>query len=256
MAIVTSTRNATAQHAAALKQRKHRRRTGLHLAEGPHAVDAALAAGRVERLLVAPQWRERYDDAGVEIVEVTDHVLEAVADAVTPQGVIAVVVSTTASLAAALVHGGAVVLDRVADPGNVGTVVRTADAFGTNCVVTTTGCADVFSPKVVRATAGALYRVDVVAGADVGGIIDAAEAARRVTVGLASHGESEIDELQSLDGPVVFVGSESHGIAAEMLERLDMRVRIRMSQHAESLNAAVAAGIALHEMWRGPHAGG
>lgn len=251
MAIVTSTRNAVVRHAAALTRRKQRRDAGLHLAEGPHAVDAALAAGRVERLFVTQPWRERYAGVDVEVTEVADHVLHAIADAATPQGVVAVAASQTTSVAAALTRGGAVVLDRVADPGNVGTVIRTAEAFGVRCVATTAGCADVFSPKVVRATAGALYRIEVAVDVDIDEVVDAARGARRVTVGLASRGESGLGALAGVDAPVLVVGSESHGIAADVLARLDMRVRIAMSDDAESLNAAVAAGIALHEIWRG-----
>jgi TrmH family RNA methyltransferase len=130
----------------------------------------------------------------------------------------------------------ALALWRVADPGNVGTLIRTADAFGAS-VDLSPGCADPTGPKALRASAGAVFRVPL-----------GAAAGRRI--GLVAHGERSLDELEVVDRTVFVLGAERTGLSPEVEQECDELATIRMPGAAESLNVAAAGAIALYEWSR------
>lgn len=244
---LTSTRNPRVQAAASLTRRRERRRTGSHLVEGPRAVAEALAAGVVtEVFATADTWP---DDLGPQAdtiarYEVPDHVLAAVADAHSPQGIVAVATTPAASLDALADARLVVLLDQVADPGNVGTVVRTADAAGADAVVVLTGGADPFGPKAVRAAVGSSYHLPVVTDVDLEVAARTLRAAGHRLLGLDAAGDRSIHDLVAADAPLTLVlGSEAHGLSDPAA--LDGTLRVPIARRAESLNAAAAAAVAL-----------
>jgi TrmH family RNA methyltransferase len=136
--------------------------------------------------------------------------------------------------------GVGLALWRVADPGNVGTLIRAADAFGPAFVALSHRCADPTGPKAIRASMGALFRVPVVAF----------EAAPSRRVALMAHGEPPLDEIE-LDGPTTFVlGAEREGLPDEVLAQCDARATIPLATDADSLNVAMAGAIALYVLSR------
>lgn len=179
---------------------------------------------------------------------VTDPVMRRLSDASTPPGVIAVVRTPDVTLPVPTT-GAVLVLDGVADPGNVGTLVRTAAAFG--AAVVSIGGADPFGPKAVRASAGACYRtsihrleVDAVTS-------DALRGTGRPVLGLAADGPRTLVEVVAElpeQGVVLVVGSEPNGLTAPVREALDGLVRIPMAGGVESLNVAAAGAIAMHAL--------
>jgi TrmH family RNA methyltransferase len=186
--------------------------------------------------------------AGARAQQVVPGALASVLDLQAPQAVVAVVAQSLVTSAdvvrgAAAAHRPVLVLVDVADPGNVGTLVRTAEAAGCAGVVLAGSCADLFNPKTVRATAGALFRVPVAAVGEVDAVLDELDGAGLV-VAATVGGSGAAPESVDLAGAVaLLVGSEAHGLAASVLERCDVRVSVPMEGRLESLNAAVAGSV-------------
>lgn len=242
--VLTSTRNPRVRAAAALARRRERVSRGQHLAEGPRAVAEALAAGLVVEVLATPDRAQGLVvPPGTPVTLVADHVLAAIADATTPQGVVAVVTTPRAALPDALTGDLVVVLDRVADPGNVGTIVRTADAAGVTGVVVTAGSADPFGPKAARAAVGSSYHLPVVTDVDLHDVRAACTASGRRLLGLDAGAARSVFDLDPAEGPVALVlGSEAHGLIDATV--LDGTLAIPIAGRAESLNVAAAAAVA------------
>lgn len=222
--------------------------------EGPQAVREALVAGALDELYVAGDHPELVAAAGrARVTAVSPEVLAAMAATVTPQGVLGVGPLVDVPLAQALAGAPRLVavLDEVADPGNAGTVLRTADAMGADAVVLTAGSVDPHNGKCVRATAGSLWHLPVVSGP---ALPDVARALRDLGVQLLAttgHGGSDSRDLDDLDDvlarPTAWLfGGEAHGLSGPALALADARVTIRLAGRAESLNLATAAAICLH----------
>jgi len=223
--------------------------------EGPQAVREALAAGLVTELFV----ESGRDHAallaaadGVRINQLTAAGLAALAETVTPQGVVAVARQRHLTLAEALagVPALAVVLAGIADPGNAGTVLRTADAAGAAVVVFPDGTVDPYNGKCVRASAGSLFHVDVVRGGTPEDAVATLKGGGFTVLAADARGEHDLDQLLDdgrLAGRTTWVfGSEAHGLPAPVLAAADARVRVPIHGRAESLNLAAAAAVCLY----------
>jgi RNA methyltransferase, TrmH family len=246
--VITSTRNPRVQAARGLRRARERRAQGLHLVEGPLAVQEALAAGVVVEVFVTEHLASSVSGHPVEVV--ADHVLDHLADATTPQGVVAVARTVTARLDT-VGAGVLVVLDRVADPGNAGSILRTADALGAAGVVLTAGSVDAFAPKTVRAAVGSTYHLPIVTDVTLAEVAAAARASHRLLVGLDAAGAEPLELLAGRAEPVWLVlGNEAHGLDPDGAALLDTTVAIALHPRAESLNVAAAAAIAIHAATR------
>jgi RNA methyltransferase, TrmH family len=251
--LITSVRNERVKDAAALARRRTRRDRGRHLVEGPNAVREALAAGVVEEVFATEEAASHLElPDGVVRRTVADHVLDRLADATTPQGIVAVARTATAALADVAGTGLLVVLHEVADPGNAGTIVRTADAVGATAVVATAGSVDLFSPKAIRAAVGSTYHLPLVVEVDLPTVADVCRAAGQAVLGLDAAGERSVFDLESRHEPLALVlGNEAHGLPAGAAASLDATVAIPRWGRAESLNVAAAAAVSLYAAARG-----
>lgn len=248
---ITSRTNPLAVRVRKLNSRRAcRRAEGVFAAEGPKLLAEALRWGaELETVVCAEGVSLPELPPGVRVVEAPDSLLASMADTESPQGVIFLCRGRALALPERLEPGRWLVLDGVQDPGNVGTVWRTADAFGADGVILCGGCADPWSPKTVRATMGAAFRLPVYEGT----IDEAAERLARAGVPLyaAALREDTADvRAVRLDGAAVVIGSEGRGVSRRALELCRGTVKIPMRARCESLNAAVAAAVVLWEMAR------
>lgn len=255
---VTSTKSARVTAVRALHERKGRRAAGRFVVEGPQAVAAALAAGAPLREVYATDEAlmtdlvRALDAAGVEVVETSPQALAAMAQTQQPQGVVAVcdLLPNTPLDELLAGTGPVLVLEALADPGNVGTAIRAADAAGAAGVVLTVDSADPHNGKVVRSTAGSLFHLPICTGVTIDEVADAAVRAGR-TLAVAT-GDGDTDLVQAartaqVDATTVWVvGSEAHGVSPAARARATRAVRIPMTGRAESLNAGVAAAVVLY----------
>jgi RNA methyltransferase, TrmH family len=188
--------------------------------------------------------------AGVDPTLVQTGALGRVLDTASPRPIAAVVALPAHPLETAVGCDLALVLVDVADPGNVGTLVRTAEAAGAGAVVCCGATADPFAPKAVRASAGSVLRVPVVVDQDAGRVLDALAGRGTATFGLAA-GAPEAYDAVDLRAPVALVlGSEAHGLPPEVAGRVDRLVAIPMTGGVESLNVATAGAIVCFEVAR------
>ena len=248
-----------------LAGRPARERAGLFVAEGPQAVREAVAAGAVTQLYATAEAATRYDAivaaaaaAGVPARPVTSEVLAAMADTVTPQGLLAVcrLVGVSLETVVAARPRLVAVLARVRDPGNAGTVIRAADAAGADAVVLTDASVDVHNPKCVRSTAGSLFHLPVVTGVPLDVAVTALRGAGSTVYAADGAGDVDLDDLlddaeagrpAGLTGPTAWVfGNEAWGLPAADRALADAAVRVPVHGSAESLNLATAATVCLY----------
>lgn len=247
-----------------LRRRKGRAEHGLFLAEGPRVVSDLLDSPlRTETLIVArsaaregalAELARRAAAAGVPVETLPDAELEALADTASPQGVMAVGRIPERAWPEREPRR-ILVLDAVGDPGNVGTLIRTAEAAGAEAVVCLPGTADPWSPKVVRAAAGSAFRIPVL------GLGWEAARARIREAGLALWAADPAGEpfFRGEVAPgrlALALGNEAHGISPAVLEAADRRISIPMAGRAESLNVAAAGAILMDRTLGGGGIGG
>lgn len=231
------------------------------LVEGPHAIAAALVmpAGQVREVFATAAAADREVDllralarAGVTLRIVSARVMRTLGDTVTPPGIVAVVGDPSVDLPTAFAGRPrlAVVLDGVADPGNAGTVIRTADAAGARAVVATAGSVDVWSGKCVRSSAGSVFHLPIVTDVSAVAAAQQARDAGCAVFATAADGADDLDDLVDrgrLATPTVWIlGNEAHGVSVEAKATADQVVRLPIYGRAESLNLAAAAAVCLY----------
>ncbi|MGN0778971.1 MAG: TrmH family RNA methyltransferase [Aristaeellaceae bacterium] len=245
---LTSLKNPRVQQWRSLKERKGRKETGCFLVEGRKMVEEALRSAFPVEAVLADESRlsELALPAHVPVYALPEHVLAAVCDTKTPQGVAAVVrMQAPAALGRRLVA-----LDGVQDPGNVGTIIRTADAAGLDGVLLSTQCADVFSPKVLRATMGSIFRMGIRVTDDLPGELTHLKQAGMSILSSQLDGTPFYEREPVGTSFCLVIGSEGNGVTPEVQAAATHRVKLPMRGGAESLNAAVAAGIMMYELMR------
>lgn len=243
-----------------LMRRRHRDEAGLFLAEGPQAVREALGAGAVVDLFAtvdglgrAPDLVETAHAAEAGVWPVTEQGLASLTETVTPQGIVAVCRHIHHTDPGAVLGAGTrlvVTLAGVADPGNAGTMLRTADAAGASAVVFPHGCVDPYNGKCVRASAGSLFHVDIVRGGTTEATVRTLRDAGLTVLAADARGAVDLDDYADaggLDGRTAWLfGSEAHGLPAAVADLADARVRVAIYGRAESLNLAAAAAVCLY----------
>ena len=241
-----------------LHRRRDREQTRRFLAEGPQAVREALGrAGLVHELFGTRAALTRYAElaarAGAQNVPVslvTDDALAALADTVNPQGLVAACDHLDVPLDRADAGRLVAVLVEIRDPGNAGTVLRTADAAGAGAVVFAGASVDPYNGKEVRASAGSLFHLDVVREREPEHAIGELRARGLRVLAATGHGDADLDDLADagdLAAPTAWLfGSEAHGLTEDVLAAADARVRVPIHGRAESLNLAAAAAVCLY----------
>lgn len=246
-----SSSNARLAEARRLTRRSARREAGRFLAEGAQAVREALAAEAVLELFATAEAIERHPELTADAAEISAKDAAALSETVTPQGLVAVCRAVDVPLASALASGPALVAALVDanDPGNAGTILRTADAAGAGAVIFAGGV-DPYNGKAVRASAGSLFHLDVVVGVDVGEVLDAARTAGRRALATTGTGARDLDELADageLALPTLWLfGNEARGLPSDVVAAADASVRVPIHGRAESLNLAAAAAVCLY----------
>lgn len=251
--MISSPRSPRVRAVAQLKQRTARSETGLFVLEGPQALRDAIAAGAaLDEVFFTAEAARRHPeliaDAGAETVEVSDEALARMADTRSPQGLVATARQFPRRLADVLDGARrAVILHEVNDPGNLGTIIRVADAAGFDAVVVTEGSVDIYNPKVVRATTGSLFHVPHAVGVSTE---DAVVAARKQGLSVLAADVSG-DDLgpgePALTEPHAWLfGNEARGLDDATLASADRSLRVPIVGRAESLNLATAAAVCLY----------
>lgn len=259
--LITSTANPLIKE---VLRRKERRRVGSSFViEGVHLIEMALScpAAVVERVFFAEhiynseqgrKLMDRLKESTVHLTETSKKVIDKLSDTETPQGIVAVISLKVPSLDAIRLKAVPMLLvcDGIKDPGNIGTIVRAADASGADAVLLTPGTCDPFMPKAVRASAGSVFALPVLPETGVEEIAGFL-AERHIALYAADVRASSSLYETDFRGPAAMIfGNEAHGIGAKLLNKAELLFKIPVIGRAESLNVAMAASISLYEAVR------
>ncbi len=246
--------------------KKTRKKQSFFAVEGERALSELLKSGwKILKLFAEPQKAHKIRslipfESALEVQEVPAGKLTEWTETETPPGVLALVEKQTFTLAEVVAENRVLILDNLRDPGNVGTLLRTAYSLGWDGVVMLKGTVELFSPKVVRSTAGALFHLKIAANVTAEAVIDVLKK-HHFTIWVAdSHSGVSPEECKGLINPwpgrqtptkiALVISSEAAGISQTMLSRADHFVKIPLSKDAESLNAAVSGGILMYLLGR------
>ena len=258
---ITSAANRHIREAIQIRERKTKFRHAASLIEGPHLLEMAVNGGsRISEVFATEAFickkehqgflRRMASSAGV-IFEVTNQVMDRITDTDTPQGIAAVVSFKPVKPGElALQHTALfVVIDGIQDPGNLGTIVRTADAAGADAMFLLPGTCDAFMPKVIRATAGSIFNIPLVA--EEPDSLMAWLRERKILLAItAADAEKDIYSTDLSVPLAIAFGNEARGVSSRLRMGADLSVRIPIFGKAESLNVATSAAICLYEVVR------
>ena len=233
---------------------KERKSTGQFVAEGMQCAREALVAQsgpQIETLYLTTNGRIKVEEiadlAQFNVVDVSDEVMKEMSETITPQGILAICTIPTTDLKSILLNGSRkfIYLSEVQDPGNAGTILRSADAFAMDAVITSPGSVDMYSPKVVRATAGSLWHVPLFTGITLAQLSEQLPMVKKIA--LSAQGSKSLLDVKDLSDVVAIFGNEARGIDA-LIGSDVMQVSIPMTGNAESLNLAAAAAIVIFHL--------
>lgn len=239
-----------------LKEKRYRLENSEFIAEGFRFVLEALQSDfDVPAVFVSEKDRHRWDkyevvhylQKGTKVFWVTDQILKQLSSTETPQGIAAVVKIKENHIVDS--HGFYILVDRIQDPGNLGTIIRTADAAGALGVICTKGTVDIYNEKTLRSTMGSIFHIPVIEAKDISIVHELKQKGFKLLVSSLEESEN-FYHIKFTDRFVLAVGNEGNGISDELIDLGDIRVKIPMPGEAESLNAAVAASIMMFEAVR------
>lgn len=247
--MITSKDNELIKHIKSLNQKKYRDEYNEYFIEGIKSVtEAILEEASIEQIIICEELLQKQIDTKDYSVEfVSSKVFESITDTKSPQGILAVLkkeytTSTNQNVIFAL--------DDVQDPGNVGTIIRTLDCAGIKNLIVSKGTADVYNPKVVRSTMGAIYRIHIDECDDLLETLKKMQDDGYKIVVTTLDTENYYEKLDFKEKCVIVIGNESKGIKKEIQDLSDIKVKIPLLGKTESLNAGVAASIIAYEYVR------
>jgi len=259
--IVESTQNQYVKRLRALASAKGRREWGEFLVEGVRALEEALDGGaNISYLAHCPDLAtadrahalaERFRSVDCRMMDVTEQVFRSFSQVQAPEGLAAAVSIPTTTLDD-LPEEATLLLAAVdvRDPGNMGTLIRLADAVAATALIAAGSCVDLYEPKVVRATAGSVFHVPVVQDVSADEMLRWAAGRGVTTAATVREGAKAYTEIAWPERTLLMVGSEAHGLAEDVAAQADIRTCIPMPGRAESLNVAIAAGVVTYEILR------
>ena len=269
MKTIRSKDNPSYKEAVKLLRRKYRDQTGMFLIEGPRPVMDAIRSGEslqtvflseesLEKDLPAAAAAEELERLcmknGCKCAVLAEELFSRVSDTEHSQGVLAVACKPEHRQIGT--GSGVIILDRLQDPGNIGTIIRTAEAAGFGTLIAIKGTGDIYAPKTVRAAAGSLLRVNVFEGLETGEAVRLCREQGIRIVASDLEGSVEYTAADLTGDMALVIGNEGSGVSDEIRQAADDKVRIPMEGTIESLNAAVAAGLLMYESVRQRHAAG
>ena len=256
--VITSKDNELIKHIKKLKEKKYRDEFGEFIVEGVKMIEEAIhEKAKIKYIIVCDDCKtensmtpeQLYDIAKLDCIYVSEKIFSAITDVKTPQGILAVI-EKPAKTENKIDYRAQnfLILDNIQDPGNMGTILRTADSLNMKQIIVSPGSADCYNSKVVRSTMGAIFRVNVIER-DLEKVI---QEMKKREIKIYSTDLKTNKTIYDVDykKTAVVIGNEANGVSQKVLELSDKKIKIPMKGKTESLNAAVATGIILYEINR------
>ena len=255
--VITSKNNDTVKFILSLSDKSTREHTGCFFVEGKRAVIEAVDANVVKQIIISQEFEKSKDFLAIKnlhipVIIFSDALFKHISETKTPQGILAVCKIKKYDLQIVLKEEKAILLlEDVRDPGNMGTVIRTAAAAGFGAVIASDGCVDIYNPKVVRSTVGCLFKIKTIQCK--GNFCNIADEVKHKGFKLyAAHprGGKDLFNTDFSEKNAIVLGNEANGLSNALLKQCDSLVTISMAKGVESLNASVAAALMMYEVRR------
>lgn len=258
MQVITSKDNEIVKNIKKLKDKKYRDEAGLYVIEGIKIIEEAIEEkAHIKRIVICEECLEAgdieqkllYEIAKYDCIYVSKKVFNFLTDVIAPQGILAVVEKPNPNTKIKYDQDIILVLDGIQDPGNLGTILRTADSVNLKQIIVTKNTADCYNPKVVRSTMGAIFRVGVIETDDLVKTLKEIKKNKFEIIVTSLDTDESVYDVK-YNKKVIVIGNEANGVTKEVQEIADKKVKIPMLGKTESLNASVATGIMLYEYVR------
>lgn len=246
---ISSAENGYIKKIIKLKNKKYREEFGLFVAEGERSVKDAVASDfTVDAVIMSEAYYAQHETQFTEqtVVVTTDKIFQQLCDTKTPQGVLAVLAMPKSP--ESLSGKRYIYCDCIQDPGNAGTIIRSADAFGFDGVVFSKGCVDVYAPKVIRSSMGSIFHIEMIADVEDVFLEQAKKNGYFLSVTALHKNSVPLADGTFSDKQIFVIGNEGNGVTEHVLSLADETVHIPMQGAAESLNAGVAASVLMYEV--------
>lgn len=257
--MISSKDNPTVKLASSLLSSvKARKKEKLFVAEGVRlCCDAAISDADIRAFLYTAEAAAKYPEEfellsgrSARCLEISEGVFNKISDTATPQGFLCIISNERSQKLEKLKVGRKyAALETIQDPSNLGTILRTAEALGIDGVILSSGCCDIFSPKVVRGSMGAVFRLPFMITDDIVGLIRQSEKNGIKSYASTPRNAKDIRSIDFSDGGIILIGNEGNGLSEDTINACAERVMIKMLGRAESLNAASAAAILMYSMF-------
>ncbi len=258
MQVISSKDNELVKHIKKLKDKKYRDESNEYIVEGVKLIEEAVKENaKIKKIIVCEDTTRTYEIptnvmleiAKYECIYVTDKIFSAITQVTNPQGIMAIIEKSNPNQEIDYSQDIIVALDDVQDPGNLGTILRTVDSIGLNQIIVSKETADVFNPKVVRSTMGAIFRIKIIEVEDLKQTIKEMKKHHFKLMVTSLQTENSIYDID-FRKKIIVIGNESNGVSKEIQDMADEKAKIPMLGQTESLNASVAAGIVMYEYVR------
>lgn len=258
MQIITSKDNELIKHIRKLKDKKYRDEYNEYVVEGIKIVEEAVKENvKIKQIIICNDTTKTYEIpthimleiAKYECIYVIDKIFNLITQVTNPQGIMAIIEKNSKENEIDYTQDIILALDDVQDPGNLGTILRTADSIGLNQIVVSKGTADAFNSKVVRSTMGAIFRIKIIETQDLIRTIKEMKKHHFKLMVTSLQTENSIYDI-NFNKKIIVIGNEANGVSKEIQDMADEKAKIPMLGRTESLNASVAAGIVMYEYVR------
>lgn len=256
--VITSKDNETIKQLKKLKEKKYRDQENCYLIEGIKLIKEAIQENaKIKLIIICDDCKQeneletelKYEIAKYECISVSEKIFLSLTNVVNPQGILAVVEKENKNNEIDYNEDLYLILDDIQDPGNMGTILRTADSLNMKQIIVSKDCADVYNPKVVRSTMGAIFRINIVESEDLVKTIKEMKKHKITVMATSLETEKTIYNVE-YEKTAIVIGNEANGVEKEILELADKKVKIPMPGKTESLNASVATAVILYEAMR------
>lgn len=251
MEVITSKENKIVKLASGLiANKKIRDDNDMFIVEGIKTIEEIFDDFEIVNVIVSDKLESSLKIDANKIV-VSDNIYKVISDMKNPEGVMAIIKKKSYDLDILDNMSRVVMLDDIQDPGNLGTIIRTADAMGLDAVITSSDTCDLYNPKVTRSTMGSFFHLPIIGKQDKNQIIEVLKKKGFKIYSAALQTDTYLDDLDlTPDKIAIIIGNEAHGISTELLDKSDKVFKINMKGNAESLNASIAASIIMYEISR------
>ena len=258
MQVITSKDNELIKHIKKLKDKKERDLSNEYIIEGIKLIQEAIQENaKIKQIIICDDCEKTesipkdlmYEIAKQECIYVTNKVFDSITEVINPQGILAIIEKQSKEIQIDDKQDIILALDDIQDPGNLGTILRTADSIGLTQILVSKGTADCYNPKVVRSTMGAIFRVKIIECEDLVKTLKEIKKHKFEIVVSSLQTDNSIYDI-NYHKKVIVIGNEANGVKGEIQDLADKKIKIPMLGKTESLNASVATGIILYEYVR------